>query len=150
MRYVENSVGAHAYSLYAQGLTFREISEALQIRRNQVAYQLLKYARESSSPYPLPRKKHNGEYLYNLYKNGMPAKAIGKLVGIHKDKVYLRVKAFAKAQGFPNPFVDIRPQKALEMRQTTNMSYSEIAKRTGFCDKSACYRAVQRELAKQK
>jgi transposase len=142
---VENSVGALAYSLYAQGLSLREISQALEIRKGQASYHIKKYARDACAPYPLPRKSYNGEYLFNLYQNGMSTRAISQLVGVHKDKVYSRIRGYAQSRGFADPFQNLKAKKALELRETTDLTYAEIAVKTGYSDRVACYKGVQRE-----
>lgn len=145
-----DSISVQAYSLYSQGMTYREVSHALGIKKDQVKYRVVKYARLTGSPYPLPKRKHNGDYLYALYKNGMSVKDISSLMSLHKDKVYLRVKKYCESQGLPNPFVDRRPAFAYKLRTEQRLSYLIIAKIAGFSDKSSCYRAIKRHEAKLK
>ena len=145
-----DSISVQAYSLYSQGMTYKEISQALGIKKDQVKYRVVKYARMTGSAYPLPKRKHNGDYLYALYKNGMSVKDISALMSLHKDKVYLRVKKFCESQGIPNPFVDRRPAFAYKLREERRLSYLIIAKIAGFSDKSSCYRAIKRYEAKLK
>jgi|SaaInlStandDraft_6_1057023.scaffolds.fasta_scaffold109484_1 transposase-like protein len=145
-----DSISTQAYSLYSQGMTYREISQALGIKKDQVKYRVVKYARLTGSPYPLPKRKYNGDYLYALYKNGMNVKDISSLMSLHKDKVYLRVKKYCESQGIPNPFVDRRPAFAYKLRTERRLSYLISAKIAGFSDRSSCYRAVKRYEAKLK
>ena len=138
-----------AYSLYSQGMTYREIGRALGISSRQATYQARKYARITSSPFPLPRRRRNGEYLHALYKNGMSVKDIGKLMSLHKDKVYFRIRRFCEDRGLPEPFKHDQGDFALRLRMTTEMTYDQIAKIAGYSDRISCYRGVQRALKRQ-
>lgn len=144
-----DTLSFEAYSLYAQGMTYREIAYALGIKKEQVKYNVVKYARKTCSPYPLPARRYNGEYLHALYTNGMSVKDISLLMGLHKDKVYLRVKRFCADRGLPEPFVDRRAEFALSLKEKHGYSYEKIAKMAGYTDRSNCYRAVKQLLAKK-
>jgi transposase len=144
-----DTLSFEAYSLYAQGMTYREIAYALGIKKEQVKYNVVKYARKTCSPYPLPARRYNGEYLHALYTNGMSVKDIALLMSLHQDKVYLRIKRFCADRGLPYPFVDRRAELALSLREAYGHSYEVIAKMAGYTDRSNCYRAIKHLLAKK-
>ena len=143
---VIDTLSFEAYNLYSQGMTYREISLALGVSKTQARYYSMKYARVTSSPYPLPRRRRNGEYLHALYMNGMSVRDIAKLVSIHKDKAYLRIRRFCEDRGLPNPFNYDKGDFALRLRNTTDMTYAQIAKIAGYSDRISCYKGVQRAI----
>jgi transposase len=144
-----DTLSFEAYSLYAQGMTYREIAYALGIKKSQVARNITRYARKTSAPYPLPSRRYNGEYLHALYKNGMSVRDISMLMSLHKDKVYLRIKRFCADRNLPEPFVDRRAELALSLREKHGLTYEEVAKMAGFADRATCYRAIKRHLLKK-
>lgn len=147
---VIDTLSFEAYNLYSQGMTYREIGKALGVTKVQAKYYTVKYARITASSYPLPRRRRNGEYLHALFQNGMSVRDISKLMGIHRDKVYLRVKLFCEDRNLPNPFVkNNKGLFALSLRETTEMTYEEIAKIAGYSDRISCYKGVQRALKKR-
>jgi len=139
-----DTLSFEAYSLYSQGMTYREIAYALGIKKERVKYQVVKYARKTSSPYPLTARKYNGDYLHALFLNGMSVRDISQLMGLHKDKVYYRVRRYCEDKSLPNPFIDKRAEFAYRLREEKGWSYEKIAKIAGFTDRSNCYRAVKR------
>ena len=147
---VIDTLSFEAYNLYSQGMSYREIGRALGVTKVQAKYYTVKYARITASPYPLPRRRRNGEYLHALFQNGMSVRDISKLMCLHKDKVYLRIRLFCEDRGLPNPFIkNNRGLFALTLRETTDMTYEEIAKRAGYSDRVSCYKGVQRALKKK-
>lgn len=144
-----DTLSFEAYSLYAQGMTQREIAYALGIKKEQVKYNVVKYARKTSSPYPLPARRYNGEYLHALYTNGMSVKDIALLMSLHQDKVYLRIKRFCADRNLPYPFVDRRADLAISLREQHGYTYEKLAKMVGFADRATCYRAMKRRQAKK-
>lgn len=137
---------ALVYELYSQGLSQRHISEALGLTIEQVKYRTKKYARDCSAPYPVPRTGHNGQYLYDLYVNQMPVSAISQLLGLKRERVYLRIKAFALENGLPNP-IGRKGELASKLLEQ-GYTYEQAAKMSGYHDRSACFRGVKAYRAK--
>ena len=139
-----DTLSFEAYSLYSQGMTYREIAYALGIKKERVKYQVVKHARKTSSPYPLLSRKYNGDYLHALFMNGMSVRDISQLMGLHRDKVYYRIKRYCEDKNLANPFIDRRAEFAFRLRKEKRWSYEKVAKVAGFTDRSNCFRAVKR------
>jgi len=144
MRGVPTLDQQQAYELYAQRLTYKEIAEAMNMTVAQVQRRVIKYSKKTSSPYPLPRRNMTGQYMYDLYLNGVSVRDIAVLLGVHKDKVYLRIRAYCGASGLRYPFRDYRGEDAYYLKVDQGLSYQKVAELVGFADRSICYRAVRR------
>jgi transposase-like protein len=132
-----------AYSLYVQKCTYKEISQALGITEAQAWRRVLKYARRTKNPYPLPRRNQTGQYMYDLYLNGVSMDDIALLLGVKLIKVYRRMKAYCEAAGKRYPLHDYRGEDAYYLMRDHGMSYQVAAQCVGFTDRSNCYRSVK-------
>lgn len=135
-------INQQVYELYAQKLSYKEISETFQITQKSVYKRLQSYAKRNNLPYPLPRANRNGQYMYDLYKNGMSVIDIHKLIGVSKEKVYRRVRAFCLEFNIEDPFLHYKNIYAYELR-VQGLTYRAIAERLKYKNKSNAYRAVR-------
>ena len=102
-----DTLSFEAYSLYSQGMTYREIAYALGIKKKSEVSGC-QVREKDEFPYPLTARKYNGDYLHALFLNGMSVRDISQLMGLHKDKVYYRVRRYCEDKSLPNPFIDKR------------------------------------------
>lgn len=129
-----------SYSLYSQGLKYREIAEALDVPQTNVEYYVRAWASSQSLPYPLPRGV--GHFCYKLYKNNMKVKDIARLLGKKEINIYKIIHNFCKKYDIPPPFGE-KASLACRLRDERGYSYQKIAETVGYYDKSSCYHAIQ-------
>lgn len=128
-----------SYSLYAQGLKYREIADALGVPQTNVEYYVRTWACSNSLPFPLYRGV--GQFCYRLYKNNMKVKDIARLLGKKEINIYKIIHNFCKKYNIPPPFGE-RVSLAYKLREERGYSYQKIAEIVGYYDKSSCYHAI--------
>jgi transposase-like protein len=130
-----------AYELYAQKLTYQQIGDTFGISRLSAYKRVMKYAKRRGLPYPLPRSNRNGQYMYDLYKNGMTVIDIHKLLGVSKVKVYRRIRAFCVEHNILDPFLHYKDMYAYELRMQ-GLTYKKIAETLKYASRGNSHRAV--------
>jgi transposase-like protein len=135
------------YSLYSQGLKYREIAEAMDLAQNNVEYYVRSWACSNSLPYPVDRGV--GHFCYRLYKNNMKIKDIARLLGKNEINIYKIIHNFCRKYNIPSPFGE-RVVLAYKLREERSYSYRKIAEIVGYYDKSSCYHAIQNYKKKLK
>ena len=138
-----DTLSFEAYSLYSQGMTYREIACAQGIKKEKSEVSGCQVREKDEFPI-FDRFKVRTNYLHALFLNGMSVRDISQLMGLHKDKVCYRVRRYCEDKSLPNPFIDKRAEFAYRLREEKGWSYEKIAKIAGFTDRSNCYRAVKR------
>tara|TARA_B100000674_G_C37575523_1_gene793867 strand:+ start:189 stop:635 length:447 start_codon:yes stop_codon:yes gene_type:complete len=146
----KNELKAECYSLYAQGLKYREIAEAVGSTKSTVEKYVSQWARDNSLPFPLDRGYN--KFAYDLYMNKMPVKDIARFLEKTEIQIYKSIHRYCKKYNLNPPFKD-KTKLAYVLRQKNNFTYERIAEITGFHDKSSCYRAIknyEKKLEKEK
>ena len=127
------------YSLYSQGVKYKEIAQALDLPQTSVEYYVKSWACANSLPYPIYRGV--GFFCYSLYKNNMKIKDIARLLGKKEINIYKLIHSFCSKYDIVPPFKK-KAELAYKLRVEKNFSYSKIAKIVGYYDKSSCYHAI--------
>lgn len=146
----KNDLKAECYSLYAQGLTYRETADAVGSTKSSVEKYVVQWARDNSLPFPLDRGYN--KFAYGLYMNKMPVKAIARFLNKTEIQIYKSIHRYCKKHNLSPPFKD-KTKLAYVLRQKNNFTFERIAEITGFHDKSSCYRAIknyEKKLQKDK
>jgi len=128
------------YSLYVQGLKYKEIGELLGLSKGKIEYYIRSWACVHSLPYP--RYKGKGYFCYKLYKNNMEIKDIARLLGKKEITIYKSIGHFCKKFNAPPPFKR-KMELAYRLREEKGYSYKEIAEIAGYHDRSTCFRAIK-------
>jgi AraC-like DNA-binding protein len=132
-----------AYQMYCQGITHKEIAQHFHWGSPSNARRIVKeYALQNDLIYPIQK---DYSVVYGLYVNGMSLGDIGRFMGITTNGARRRLQRYCFQKGLENPCVvkKLRPQRAYEIRQRTQLPYSQIAKMVGYASRKQCWRAVK-------
>lgn len=129
-----------AYEMYAQGLSYPQISDYIGEKESTIRYHIKKHAYQNG--YIYPRFKPDYEYAFNLHHNGMSVADVGRLLGVCKQTARNYIERYSLMKGIPKQSYN-KALVAYNLRQQ-GYTYHQISKMLDYENRSNCYRAIKR------
>lgn len=128
-----------AYQMYIQGISYKAISQDLNVNLNSLRYHIKRYAYKNDLSYP--RIKPNYQLAFNLYMNTMSVNDIARYMGVSPSSIRNYIRRYSEMNGIPHGSSS-RDLIAYNLREL-GYTYEKIAKMLNYNNRSNCYRAIK-------